>query len=237
MAVLKRKKTPPTVRFFKISSTSDTAKTLRAAGRETFVVAACQITGRGRNARSFSSEKGGLYLSYLCFPEKLSAKKAFGLIASAAVAVCKTLERFSLHPTIKWPNDVYVSGKKICGILTENTLTDGYVKDSVIGVGVNVNNRLDDSLAEIATTMRAELGKRVCLRKVEKLLKEQLLLSTSMDEYFAHLGYLGEVELLEGGKRYAAFAEKVDEDGGLVVVVNGQRQKKTAAEISLRMKG
>ncbi len=66
--------------------------------------------GKGTKGRSFSSEKGGVYLSVLRFYENLPAKDAFLIMAGTCAAVCKTLESGGLQPKIKWPNDVFVGG-------------------------------------------------------------------------------------------------------------------------------
>lgn len=67
-------------------------------------------------------------------------------MANASVAVCRTLENYGLTAEIKWPNDVYVQGKKICGILIENVFSGDRISSSVVGIGVNVNNSLPEEL-------------------------------------------------------------------------------------------
>lgn len=233
---MKEEKLIPTRRFWRISSTYDYAKSQREKGKELFIVAKTQSKGRGRNERAFSSKLGGLYLTWLHYPEDLPSRRAFTLVQRGAVAVCKTLESYGVTPTIKWPNDVLVDGKKICGILTENTLRGEKIACSVIGVGVNVNNRLEEELQAIATTLKEVIGKKVAIGEFEKRLKKNLLSGIDEADYFDRLGCLGEVEIVENGVAYPAIAEGVDEDGLLVVTVEGRRQKKSAAEISLRQR-
>ena len=232
----KRIKRIPVYRFFRVKSTFDYAKSKKDKGKDLFVVATTQSQGRGRNGRVFSSTRGGLYLTWLHFPQNLSAQNAFCLIRQAAVAVCKTLESYGVSPTIKWPNDILVNGKKIGGILTENTLKGGLIASSLIGIGVNIHNRLEEELRPIATTLQEVISKKIPVREVEKTLRKNLYLPYAKEAYFARLSYLGEVEIVEGEKRYPAFAEGVDEEGLLMVVVDGVRQKKSAAEISLRQR-
>ena len=233
---MKESKTIPTRRFFRLKSTFDYAKSKRKDGKEMFIVAKTQSRGRGRNERSFSSKKGGLYFTWLHYPQNLSSKSAFLLIRQAAVAVCKTIECYGVQPTIKWPNDVLVGGKKVSGILTENTLRGDLISSSVVGIGINIHNLLEEDLRPIATTLQEVIGKKIPVRDVEEKLKKNLLLPVAAEEYYARLSHLGKVEIIEGENRYSAYAEGVDEEGLLVVLVDGVRHKKSAAEISLRQK-
>ena len=237
MAELKDKNGIPVVRFRRLTSTSDYAKSQKEKGQDLLVFADSQKKGRGREGRSFSSKKGGLYLSWLHFPQGLPAKDGFFLVSKMSVAVCKTLESYGIKPAIKWPNDVLVDGKKICGILTENTLSGDKISCAIVGVGINVNNRLERVLRPIATSLRTEIGKKIPLKKVEEKLIENLTLPFDKADYFARLGCLGEVEIIENGTRFAAFAEGVDDEGLLIVTIDGKKEKKSAAEISLRAKG
>ena len=77
-------------------------------------------------------------MTRLTFYENFPASDAFKIMAGASVAVCRTVEKFGLVPCIKWPNDVYVADKKICGILIENTFSGNRISSSVVGIGVNV---------------------------------------------------------------------------------------------------
>lgn len=219
-----------------VDSTNEYAKSLRASGRneDVIITAKRQTAGRGTKGRSFSSGEGGVYLTYLRFFEDFEAKRAFEIMASAAVAVCKTLESFGFSPVIKWANDVHVNGKKICGILTENTFCGDKVQSSIVGVGLNVNNLLESELQSIATTMRQEMGGRICLRRVLRRLIENLQGSFSMNEYLSRLGYMGRrVELLFGDERVPATLLSVDNEGILTVERDGEEKRFSAAEISV----
>ena len=219
-----------------VDSTNEYAKSLRAEGclEDVIITAKRQTAGKGTKGRSFSSKKGGVYLTYLRFFEDFEAKRAFEIMASAAVAVCKTLETFGLSPVIKWANDVHVNGKKICGILTENTFGGDKLQSSIVGVGLNVNNLLEEELQTIATTMRQEKGKRICLRRVLRVLTENLQGSFCMDEYLSRLGYMGRrVELLLGDERVPATLVSVDNEGILTVEMKGEQTRFSAAEISV----
>ncbi|MBQ4270165.1 MAG: biotin--[Clostridia bacterium] len=232
------------LRFDRLPSTNDYAKSLRNEKINLAVIAKEQSGGRGTKGRSFSSEKGGLYVSFLTFYENFPAKNAFSIMASAATAVCKTLEKFGIYPKIKWPNDIYVSvknsgeatDKKICGILIENTFSGAFVSNSVVGIGVNIHNRLPDELRSIATTAKEVLGKELDLLQVEKELFRVLEAPFSMDEYTSRLGYLGvPVKLLVGDKTLSAIPCDVTEQGELIATVDGKNQVFSSAEVSLRL--
>lgn len=224
------------VRFESIDSTSNYAKDLRENGEDVVVWAEMQTGGRGTKGRSFSSGKGGVYLSALRFYENFPASQAFQIMQNAAAAVCETLVSFGITPQIKWPNDIYVNGKKICGILIENTFSGANVSSSVVGIGVNVYNALEEELAEIATTMLQETGKRFSVEKVGETLIEKLFEKDIYKRYFSYVGWLGqEVSLLVGENVVRAKLISVDEQGYLYAETDGEVRRYAAAEISLRI--
>ena len=231
---MNEKKRIPVRHFCRLASTNDYAKRLKGKEKDRIIVALSQTKGRGREGRTFSSGKGGLYMTWLHFPKDLPAKNAFTLVQKAAVAVCKTVESYGVKAEIKWPNDVLVDGKKICGVLTENALKGDKIFSSIIGVGLNVNNRLEEVLQPVAITLQEATGKKIPVREVEKRLIVNLLKDVQKEEYFSRLGYLGEVCILEGEKTYPAYAEGVSDEGLLLLTVDGERVYKSAAEISLR---
>ena len=105
-------------------------------------IAGCQTRGRGRRGRSFFSPEGtGLYMSILLRPSSLSADQALKYTTIAAVAVSEAIEAVSCRAArIKWVNDVYSGGRKVCGILTEASFNpeDGTLDYAVVGIGINV---------------------------------------------------------------------------------------------------
>ncbi len=127
-----------------ISSTNTVLKRMAEEGAEEgfCLIAEEQTAGKGRMGRSFYSPAGsGLYLSVLLRP-KLKAADAVNITACAAVAVAEAIE--SLGPVqarIKWVNDVYVDGKKVCGILTEASLDSGTATVNYLIVGIGINTR------------------------------------------------------------------------------------------------
>ena len=128
-----------------INETDSTNHWLKAHGEGTMVVVTdYQTAGKGCGSNSWESERGrNLTFSMLIHPEGLAAKKQFWITEVVSVALCNTLERYiNKKMDIKWPNDIYVGDQKICGILIENRLQGATIKDSIIGIGLNVNQRV-----------------------------------------------------------------------------------------------
>jgi BirA family biotin operon repressor/biotin-[acetyl-CoA-carboxylase] ligase len=146
-----------------LTSTNDRAKELAAEGADhgEVVVAESQTAGRGRRGRSWiSPPRRNLYFSVVLRPE-LPPGRAPELTLVASLAVCDALRQAGVDAGIKWPNDLIASGKKIGGILTELAADPDRIQWVVIGVGVNVNARVDDFPPELqgqATSVAIERG-------------------------------------------------------------------------------
>ena len=219
-----------------IASTNDYAKKRRADKENLVVVAKRQTGGRGTKGRSFSSNEGGVYLSALTFYDALPASRAFEIMMGAATAVCNTLQAFGLSPKIKWPNDILVADKKICGILIENTFSGAFVQNAVVGIGINVYNQLPEELKDIATSIYLQTGKIFSVKEVAEKLIEQLQTPHTAEEYTAFIGYMGErANLLIGNETREAVLLSVDQEGGLWVRLDGEKKRFTSTEISVRI--
>jgi len=161
-----------------IDSTNDEARRLikEGKGEGTVVVAEYQSQGRGKPGRSWVSSPGGVYLSVILQPFK-NPQELVPITLLAARAVVKTIEKVAaLKAEIKLPNDVLLSGKKICGILTER-VASGQV---IIGMGVNLNNPVESVLQ--ATSLKNEAQKEFA----PPAFIEALLLELGQ-EYLAYL--------------------------------------------------
>lgn len=149
--------------FFKVDSTNTVAMHL-GEEREphgTVVVAEEQTSGRGRAGHSWHSEKAaGIYVSILLRPQ-ISPMLAPALTLVGGLAAYDAIaEESGLPPDIRWPNDVLLKGKKVCGILTEMQAEPDRMHFAVIGIGINVNQpKMPGELASIATSMRMETGR------------------------------------------------------------------------------
>lgn len=122
---------------------------------KTVVVAGTQTAGRGRFDRRWISQPGGLYFSVLLKPAKTDFLA--NITQLMALSICQTAEKYGIAPNLKWPNDVQVSGKKLCGILSEAVAQDGKIACLALGVGVNIAQKDLSHVGQPAVSLR-ELG-------------------------------------------------------------------------------
>lgn len=144
-------------------------------GDFTFVSADYQSAGRGRTGRSWESVPGeNLMFSMLIKDKELVSK--FGLLSVAsAVAVMNAVKKLGVNGvSVKWPNDVYINGKKTCGILLEGVTIKGELKEVVIGIGLNVNQTEFGSVLHKATSLKLESGKDFKIKDVKKLVYKEI---------------------------------------------------------------
>lgn len=153
--------------FKTIDSTNNFAKSLAQLGavHGTTVVSEVQTQGKGRMGRDFYSPMGmGVYMSVILRP-KLSVEHSLLITSCAAVAVAEAVERIAeIDCKIKWVNDIYAGGKKLCGILTEASVDveQGGLEYAIVGMGINVQNvTFPKNLADTATSVRMETDKPV----------------------------------------------------------------------------
>ena len=143
---------PKILHFKEISSTQDKAKELAKKGiSSAIVVANLQSKGRGRLGRRWHSGNGGLWMSILLKPK--DGKNTQYLTFIASIAVAESIKKIAeLDAKIKWPNDIHMNGKKLCGILTEGVF--GNESFLVVGIGLNVNQkRFADDIKKTATSL------------------------------------------------------------------------------------
>jgi len=152
------------IHYFKsISSTNLFAKQIidNNAKEGTVVISDVQTSGRGRKNRAWSSPEGGLWFSVILYPH-IPPQHAMLLTMAGSVAVAQAIkETTSTNPVIKWPNDLLINGKKVCGILTELDAEMDRINYVVMGIGINVNNPLKEELKETATSLIYETGSQV----------------------------------------------------------------------------
>ena len=150
----------------------------------------------------------------------------------AALSVVYTLAAFGVKAVIKWPNDVFVDGKKICGILIENVFEGDEIARSVTGIGVNVNNELPPELDDIATSVKKLTGKEYDPQTVAATLLYNLGRTYDPQEYVGHSGILGkEIRVLRGEETFRGVCEGFTEDGRLIL--SGNRIF-SAGEVTIR---
>lgn len=224
-------RTPDTVD----STNSECARLLRAGAGRCLVLAEQQTAGRGRRGHSFYSPPGaGLYLS-VGFPMEIGASGAAGLTTLAAVAAAEELERLSgKHCGIKWVNDLYYEGKKVCGILTE--AVGGSV---IVGVGINLTaSAVPPELQGImgwvgAEDLRPELAAAVAAR----ILAHRPGSTAHMEAYRARSLVLGRrVRFAWEGEPREGLAQAIRDDGALEVRCDtGETLCLRSGEVSVRL--
>lgn len=148
-----------------IEETDSTNRWMKENGEgDLVVVADYQTAGKGCGSNSWEAERGkNLLFSVLIHPKSMQAKSQFIITQVVSVALCKTLEGETKGGntaiSIKWPNDIYVGDKKICGVLIENRLQGRMIKDSIIGIGLNVNQEVFVSDAPNPVSIKQLTGK------------------------------------------------------------------------------
>lgn len=217
-----------------LESTNKTAKEMAIAGAEhgTVIISDCQTMGRGRYSRNFfSPPDGGLYMSMILRPEAWHFENPTAVTAFAAVAVCRAIESISNKtPKIKWVNDVFLDGKKVCGILTE-AVTDfesGELGWIVLGIGINVYTRTEEfpeDLQSLATSIypdqkRPGVRNQLSAEMINRILGSDAVPSESevFEAYKNRLMMLGkEITVIRNGMAFRATAMDVDSVGHLIV--------------------
>ena len=234
--------------YDRLESSNQTAKRLALSGAPhgTLVLTGQQSAGRGRMGRKFESPAGqGIYLSLLLRAD-IPAADAQTVTVSAAVAVCRAVKALcGLELSIKWVNDLYYRGKKVCGILTEAgaDLESGRLEWLVVGIGLNLTTPPEAFPAELRRLAGSLFPggpapvSRVALAAA--IARELLTLCPAFDcleEYRARCFVPGHwVTVCTGRETYAALALSIDDAGRLVVRrENGREEALQHGEVSIR---
>ncbi|KLO21616.1 biotin-(acetyl-CoA carboxylase) ligase [Marinitoga sp. 1197] len=134
---------------------------------ETIVWASKQTGGYGRMKRKWISQRGGLWFSVL-FKPKNRPMNPWHYVRLYTMSIKYVLSKYRLETVIKWPNDLLVNNKKICGILGEGIYVGNNISAIIVGIGLNVNNIIPDDLKNIATSYVEEKNKELNLKKLLK---------------------------------------------------------------------
>jgi BirA family transcriptional regulator, biotin operon repressor / biotin---[acetyl-CoA-carboxylase] ligase len=236
--------------FPQVESTNSLAVEMASKGlpEGAVVIAETQTNGKGRLNRKWYSPKGNLYLSMVLRPE-IPLYRAPLLTLMGAVAVASTIRAVcGIDAAIKWPNDIYVRGRKVGGLLTEMSAEQDRIRHIVLGIGIDVNMELDALPVEIrgvTTTLAAETGGtidrtvllqrlfselerwyRVFLNNSSEVLSEWTRLSMTIGN---RVLVSSSSETIEGQ------AEGIDSDGRLIVRLDdGSVKQITAGDVTLR---
>ncbi len=238
--------------FAETGSTNIDAKRLAEEGAPhgTLVVAGRQSAGRGRRGRQWASadSREAIYMTLLLKPD-FSPKHASCVTLLMAVSVTSALEEVCGERFyIKWPNDIVLGGRKVCGILTEMSAETDYIHHVVIGAGINVNqNDFPPEILEVATSVRRETGKITSRAQIiakvmyffeqyYELFLQTYDLSAVRVNYEEHLANKDrEVRVLDPAGEYTGIARGITDVGELVVErSDGTLCSVYAGEVSVR---
>lgn len=232
-------------------STNEDAKDLAEDGREhgSLVVAESQTGGKGRRGRSWVSPPGTSIAFSLLLRPDFEPNKASMLTIIMAVAVAEVLSKLTeLDVKIKWPNDVLINKKKVCGILTEMDAEMDYIHNVIVGVGINANNDVfPEEIAMTATSIRLEKGERISRSDIilgimdyfefyyEEFVKTGDL-SVFVDLYDSYLiNRNNQVKVLDPKGEYTGTATGINDYGELIVQKDdGEFVRVSSGEVSVR---
>lgn len=220
------------IKYFKeTESTNTIAREIAGKADEgTIIIAESQTGGRGRMGRKWLSPEGGIWLSIILKPE-MQPVYAPRITLLAGVAVAKTIRSLGLEAKIKWPNDVLIRGKKVCGILTEIEAEIDQIDYCVVGIGIDANvdtESFPEEFRESSTSLKKELGREINrVEFVQRLLEEfearYLKLQKEgflpiLEEWRSMSATIGEwVKITTQNRIIYGEATGVDNDGALIV--------------------
>lgn len=236
------------IHFETIGSTNDYAKSIADnADDGTVIISEEQTKGKGRLGRSWKSNiSEGVWMSMILKPN-ISPYEAPFLTLIAGASIAKALNKLGINASIKWPNDVIVNNKKVCGILTELSTEIQRINNIVLGIGINVKTmEFDSEIAGVATSLHRE-GFRVSrVDLVKNILSEfeilylDYIINKSKDmtldicrKYSAVIG--NEIYILKNDSKELVECIDISEDGNLVIKTkDGVTKEIFSGEVSIR---
>ena len=239
-----------TYHYDEVPSTNDVAKELakRAREQKAIIIADTQTSARGRHGRHWISPTGGVWLSFLLRPQ-ITPEKITRLTFIAATAAARTIQdTLDLAAEVKWPNDVLVNRKKLCGILTEATTRNNTVEYVVVGIGINANMGLQafpDSLQESVTTLEHELSYETDCEALTRDLTQRFdqrykrlqkgMWPTLLQEWRSLARFLGETVMVTSyAETLVGKALDLDTEGALMIrLQNGTLKKVVTGDVAL----
>ncbi len=237
--------------FNELDSTNNYLKKIGSNGEKEnqLVIAESQTGGRGRMGRSFYSPNGtGIYFSLLLHP-KFSAEKSLFLTVMAAVSVAEAVMKYNKNDVkIKWVNDIYIDGKKVCGILTEGAINSDKMLDyAVVGIGINViapENDFPDNIKDIATAIfpgkaEANIKEKIIAEVVNKFFDMYNGIDTDFVKRYKEYSYLTgkDINIISGETvRPATVIDITDDCHLLVKNENDEIEEISSGDVSVRVK-
>lgn len=142
----------------------------------TVVYAGYQRAGRGQRGHHWESQRGkNLLFSILLRPRAIKAGNSFAIQQIVSLSILKILSQYTTGLTIKWPNDIYWNDKKICGFITENTMTGEHIDTSVVGIGINLNQRTFVSRAPNPVSLWQIINKESSIQEIMEQITTEVM--------------------------------------------------------------
>ena len=226
------------------STNTEVKKVYPEVNKDFLYVAPRQISGRGRLDRVFVSGYGGVYMTLCYKPKKLLVSDSLKLVLLTGLAVAKALKKYTENVTIKWPNDVFVNGKKICGILLESVVTENMTEAIFLGIGVNITNEIPEELQNKVTSLKLEnvqtIPREQLITEILQLLYEMLDryqkegFAPFIDDYYSlSITINHNVVVNVGGEKKSGFGVGLSEEGYLLLENNGKIEKIILGDIEV----
>ena len=243
----------PDVFFYETTDSTNTRAKLYAENRDkddrrpAIFFSHAQCAGRGTRGRTFESPAGGgVYISYLLYPDK-GACDSLALTTYAAVSVCRAVKRASdnIYPNIKWVNDITIEGKKLSGILTEGRIEDGQTVYAIVGIGVNINPAEHSPEVESIMTSLSDHGVIISPDEFAKILTEEFFLTLSdagstniLNEYKSLCSVIGkEVNITDFNGTKTETVTDIDSDFSLITRdKDGISHRYISGDVSIKQK-
>ncbi|NLM50976.1 MAG: biotin--[acetyl-CoA-carboxylase] ligase [Clostridiaceae bacterium] len=225
-----------------VDSTNNYLKNLENKRDGLLVVADEQTKGRGRLNRGFYSPKGsGIYMSILLIP-KFDPAFVSQITALASVAVLRAVKKYTDGDiTIKWVNDLYINGKKFCGILSEAnfTMEDFWINYLIVGIGINVKTKdFPKDLKDVAGSLNLNISRCELIAQILnefETLYEDIGKKTYLDDYKKYQNILGkEIKVIKGNQEFFARAVGIDDEARLIIEHGGMREALSSGEVTIR---
>ncbi len=231
-----------------VDSTNDEVKRRAAAGEPEglVVIAEHQSAGKGRFGRIWSSDSGGVYFTVLVRPE-LPPSDIASVTLAAGLAVCLAIREYTgLDAKIKWPNDIIIGRKKLCGILTEMSAQSDRIDFIAIGIGINVNHTFfPEEIKSKATSLYLETGERIdrnsfmrCVIKKLDTVLSSFFVSVSLDDEKLFEGLCAtigrSVTVQRNGEELSGIAEGITGSGELIINSDGKKTVIGSGEVTVQ---
>ena len=208
------------------------------------ILAEHQSNGYGRFKRQWLDLGGENIFMSMCLKLDGFNENIVGITQFTALILAKTFEIYGIQPTIKWPNDIHVNGRKISGILAESVIKNSKFEGIVLGLGININSdeKMFDSVSQKVTSLRTEISKKINKDEfIENFVQkfeadyEKLLdngFSIFKNEYISYLNCIDkEISVKIYDKTFTGIARNVSDNGLLILETNGELKEISAGDI------